>query len=515
MTSNDQEITNHKSVTDNDVILNAVDALLTSAGFNKDELNIALDAIKNAKSQSLVSKKQDNKFWLEKTLIYPNIDECFIYKRATSVSGKWYLRIYDYKNNKPVVRSLKTTDKNKAIATARVMYMELKGKIDRNEKLQQITAAELIQKYDDTLKEKISPIPMSGGITPDHYKVKRYHLRTWREFLTINKLIDKPIDKIQSNQVKHFGLWLLNKPKQTAKHKQGRSVEVVNDTVNEIVRMYYQIAKGNYLSEGQIPVLERINQVPDDSFKRDILTEVQYEKFWKYLHYRYSAKKHNPDVPKNELLKRKIFAEFVLIMANVGFRSSELLGMKIGEISEGEGWDDDKRKSHIVMKVRKENSKTGKGRLCVAPVRDRVEKVKKYYKQLGVKQDKGDFLFINPTSKQRNSYGRMVFYNRLKKVFLDSGLQDEFDAENKSVSLYSFRHQYACWRLRFGDVPIHLLAKQMGTSVGKIESTYGHIMVLEQADQITKNQEEQRLKRNGVRLDIPEVLDDDYVPSAS
>ena len=167
------------------------------------------------------------------------------------------------------------------------------------------------------------------------------------------------------------------------------------------------------------------------------------------------------------------------------------------------------------MKVRKENSKTGKGRLCVAPVRDRVEKVKKYYKQMGVKQDKGDFLFINPTSKQRNSYGRMVFYNRLKKVFLDSGLQDEFDAENKSVSLYSFRHQYACWRLRFGDVPIHLLAKQMGTSVGKIESTYGHIMVLEQADQITKNQEEQRLKRNGVRLDIPEVLDDDYVASAS
>ena len=68
MTSNDQEITNHKSVTDNDVILNAVDALLTSAGFNKDELNIALDAIKNAKAQSLVSKKQDNKFWLEKDI---------------------------------------------------------------------------------------------------------------------------------------------------------------------------------------------------------------------------------------------------------------------------------------------------------------------------------------------------------------------------------------------------------------------------------------------------------------
>ena len=49
MQPNEPEITNHKPVTDNSVILNAVNALLSSAGFNKDELNIALDAIKNAK----------------------------------------------------------------------------------------------------------------------------------------------------------------------------------------------------------------------------------------------------------------------------------------------------------------------------------------------------------------------------------------------------------------------------------------------------------------------------------
>ena len=507
MQPNEPEITNHKPVTDNSVILNAVNALLTSAGFNKDELNVALDAIKNAKDQSLVDKKQENVFWLDKTFIYPDIEDCFIYRRADSVSGRWYLRIYDEKNNKPVVRSLKTSDKNKAIATARVMYMELRGKIDRNEKLDQITAEELIQQYEKTLLDKISPIPMSGGITPDHYKVKRYHLRTWREFLTINNLIDKPLDKIQPNQTKNFGLWLLNKPKQTAKHKVGRSIEVINDCINEIVRMYYQIAKGNYLTESQIPVIDRIKQRPDDTFKRDVLTEVQYEKFYKYLRNVYCTKKHNKGVSKEELLKRKIFTEYILIIANVGFRSKELLGLKIGEISEGEGWDAEKRKRHIVMKVRKENSKTGKGRLCVAPVRERVERVKKHYKDLGVKQDKTDYLFMNPTSKKRNSYGRMVFYNRLKKVFRDSGLQDEFDAENKLVSIYSFRHQYACWRLRFGDVPIHLLAKQMGTSVSKIESTYGHIMVLEQADQITKNQG--ILRRSGVILDTPEVLDDD------
>ena len=83
MQPNEPEITNHKPVTDN-----SVNALLSSAGFNKDELNIALDAIKNAKEQSLVDKKQENTFWLDKTFIYPDIEDCFIYRRADSVSGR-------------------------------------------------------------------------------------------------------------------------------------------------------------------------------------------------------------------------------------------------------------------------------------------------------------------------------------------------------------------------------------------------------------------------------------------
>ena len=275
--------------------------------------------------------------------------------------------------------------------------------------------------------------------------------------------------------------------------------------------MYYQIAKGTYLQESQLPVIDRLKQKPDDSFKRDILTNEQYEKFWKYCRHIYCAKKHNKDQPDAELLKRKIFTEFIMIIANVGFRSKELLGLKVGEISEGESWDAEKRKTNVVMKVRKENSKTGKGRLCVAPVKERIEKIKKHYKDLGVKLDKTDYLFINPSKqnceKNRKQYGRMIMYNRLKEVFRESGLQEEFDKENKNVSLYSFRHQYACWRLRYGDVPIHLLAKQMGTSVSKIESTYGHIMVVEQADQITKNQE--YLRRMDIILDTPEVVEED------
>ena len=92
---NEPEITNSKTVTDNSVILNAVETLLSSAGYDTNQLNVALDVLKNAKDQSLVDKKQDKVFWLDKTFIYEHIDDAFIYKRATSISGRWYLRIYD------------------------------------------------------------------------------------------------------------------------------------------------------------------------------------------------------------------------------------------------------------------------------------------------------------------------------------------------------------------------------------------------------------------------------------
>ena len=510
-----QQITNPKAVTENAAILDAAKALLSAAGFKTDDVDVALDAIRTAKIQSPNKEKGENVFWLDKTLVYEDND-AFIYKRATSKSGRWYLRIYDDKSNRPVVRSLKTIDKVKALATARVMYIDIKGKIERGEKLKQITAEQLIQKYWKSLEEKVSPIPMAG-IVPDHFKVKKYHLRTWREYLTTLGLIDRPIDKIDPIATQNFGLWLRNKPKQTCKHKEGRSAEVINDTISEIIRMYHQVGvKHRYITENKIPVIDRIKQPIDDSFKRDILTEEQYERFWKYMQHHYISKKWNPSLSiskkgMEELERRKIFKEFILIIAGVGFRSKELLGLKMNEISENEKWDKEKRKTHIVMKVRQSNSKTGKSRLCVAPVRHRIERIKQAYKKLGVIHQPDDYLFINPNkvnlAGDRKQYGRMIMYQRLKKVLVASGLQEDLDKENKLVSIYSFRHQYAAWRLRYGGVPIHLLAKQMGSSVSKIESTYGHIMVVEQADEITKGQ--QILRRSDYVIDTPEVIDDE------
>ena len=78
-------------------------------------------------------------------------------------------------------------------------------------------------------------------------------------------------------------------------------------------------------------------------------------------------------------------------------------------------------------------------------------------------------------------------YQRLKKTLIDSGLQADLDKENKSITPYSFRHQYCYFRL-INHVPIHLLAKNMGTSVHKIEAGYGHINTELQVEDITRGQ---------------------------
>ena len=494
--------------------VNALDLLLQSAGFDAGDLQTALEAIKQAKEHSNNEKKDNNElqYYLEKTLVYDDQD-AYIYRRATSKSGRWYLRIYDFKTGKPIIKSLKTIDKVQALTTARMLYIEIKGKIDRGERLKSITTIELVELWKKKLKSQISDIPHIG-LTPDSYKQKCYFLNNWSDYLIHLRIHKTAIDKVEPMRARDFGNWLKQKPKETALHTgKRRSLELVNNNISEVIRMYHQLAiREKYISLAHLPEIDRVKVQLDEGYKRDIMNEDQYERFWKYIQFKYITKKHNPLVEESELEIRKIWKEFIFILSNVGFRPKELLGIKMSEISENPNWDKDRRETDVLMKVRKENSKTGRARVCVAPVKKRIARILASYKKIGIEHQPDDFLFISHRwvcKGKRDQPSRQMMYVRLKTVMNKSGLEEELAKEGKRISLYSFRHQYACWRLRYGDVPIHLLAKQMGTSIQKIESTYGHIQVEQQAELITKSQS--HLKRTGYVLDKPDVIDEETI----
>ncbi|WP_269615224.1 tyrosine-type recombinase/integrase [Prochlorococcus marinus] len=487
-----------------ELAISALKEVIAEAGFDAADLQVALGAIASAKELSLKQSDYEYKFFIDRTLIYEDHD-AFMFQRADSKSGRWYLRIYDEKKKKPVIRSLRTSDKTTALSTARLLYIEIKGKIDRGERLKSITAVELVNLWDKKLRDQITDIPHQG-IVEKSYAVKRYFLDNWMQYIEYLRLSRTPIDRIEPQATRDFGTWLKQLPKKNTRHKGERSLDIINNNIVEVRRMYKDLAlRDRYLSSNQLPQIDKLKVQRDLGSKRDILSEEQYEKLWKYIQFNYITKKHNPAKPTRELETRKIWKEFIFIMSNVGFRPKELLGIKIHEISNNPNWDSEKNETDCLMKVRRENSKTGRARVCVAPVRKRIERILAAYKKIGITHQPDDYLFMNPKSQERKQYVREHMWNRLKFVLKDSGLQEELDIDGKAISLYSFRHTYACWRLRYGDVPIHLLAKQMGTSIQQIENTYGHIAVEKQADLITKAQEQ--IKRTGFVLNQPEVLD--------
>ncbi len=59
-------------------------------------------------------------------------------------------------------------------------------------------------------------------------------------------------------------------------------------------------------------------------------------------------------------------------------------------------------------------------------------------------------------------------------------------------TLYSLRHTYATLRLSDGDVSIHQLAKQMGTSVGMLEKHYSHLEPVLVAEKLAGKRQDQK-----------------------
>jgi integrase len=455
--------------------------LLDAAGLEPQDLLTALQAVAEAKRATEIPPDKEKNIYQSKELVYDD-ENAFIYRRGDTTGKIYYLRIYDKQRKRPFIKSLGTKDRIKAITTARLIYQDIKGKISRGERLKSITTEELISIYTDKLEKSITNIPRQG-ITKETFKLKKYFLGKWLDYTTHIGHAKTLIDKIPKERTRDYGTWFLNQPKQDG---SSRSIEQINNSITEIRKLYKEIAiRDRYINNDQMPEIDRLKEQPDETYKRDILDIEQYNRLWKFMYYKWTQEKR---IPEQEKQKRIIFYNTLGILYNTGLRPKEILGLKINEITKNEGDSPELQKTHYKIKIRKENSKTGRSRTLVAPVKKRVERIKAAYKALGVPHQPQDFLIFNPHSKERKEYTRQSLYQRLQQVLEQSGLKEELEATGKKISLYSSRHAFITWRLRYGNVPIHLLAKATGTSIDKIEKTYGHIEVEKQTELLTRGQ---------------------------
>ena len=90
--------------------------------------------------------------------------------------GIYYFRLYDKKQQKPLFKSLKTTNRDSALNQAKSLYIDYKGKLERGESLRNIDTLELLKLHDEWNKNRISNITHKG-ITKDTYKVRVQFLK--------------------------------------------------------------------------------------------------------------------------------------------------------------------------------------------------------------------------------------------------------------------------------------------------------------------------------------------------
>lgn len=472
--------------------------LAAAAGISSQDLQTAISAAADARRQQEASKDRAKSVYQDRELVYDD-ESAFIFRRGNTKSRTYYLRIYDTQSRRPFVKSLRETDRVAALAKARVIYQEIKGKVSRGERLQAITNKDLVTLYLEKIGRKVTPVPQQG-ITPESLRLKKYFLGIWLQFIESLGFERTPIDQIQPSRTRDFGHWFANLPKESGRTGP-RSVEQINNCIAEVSRMFREVAvRDRYISREHVPEIDRLKEQPDERHKRDILTTEQYERLNRFMWNNWARKKELKPLEKQ---KRLSFFYTMGLLYNTGIRPKELLGLRINEISAVESEDAEIRETHLKIFIRATNSKTGRSRVVVAPIKNRIQRIKEAYKTMGVEHTAQDFLLFNPGADKRTAYTRQALYQRLQEVLEKSGLKDELEREGKNVSLYSARHAFITWRLQYGNVPIHLVAKVAGTSIQKIEQTYGHIEVEKQTELLTRNQGYAR--KGGV--DLQEKID--------
>lgn len=188
-----------------------------------------------------------------------------------------------------------------------------------------------------------------------------------------------------------------------------------------------------------------------------------------------------PERGKNQHLIecRFLLRDYVFCLLDTGARPGiELFGMKWRQIEFAVDF------RSVVMRV---SGKTGARQIlgmertvnALKAIADRNYSVKTNDGLVSLTKASSEFIFrtsakINPIDS----------FQRTFSIFLkESNLLVDPKTEQKRV-FYSLRHTYATLALTHDNVPIHTLARQMGTSVFMIEKHYSHLNVIQAIDQL-------------------------------
>jgi len=391
-------------------------------------------ANKRAKTASKVSKKA-----IRISDAFDLMDgEIRIY-RTTHSGDVWQMRMYVTDEKRYVRKSLKTRDKTLAIERAKKDFIFYQAKMQNGEKLFSITAQELINRYRLFEQERLDGQQISEG----RFSNIKTHTNRYLEFVGKS-------EKIQNISNKKF--------REYRTFRQGAKRDItMNAVINELttIKKMYDFARTEGLINANYKIDVGFIRVADDDAKREAFTIDEYSQLINVSKISYRKGKDSEDKYYRELLN-----DFILAMANFGFRTGELLSLQ---------WRDVyfKNDGSVEITIRAENTKVRKKREVIGNkgwIFKRVKERSKYT---------SDNCFVWSKFGKDEQITKTLLYDywadlvqQVKTKYLD------FD---DTKSLYSLRHFYITIHLLAGKVDVYSIAKYTGTSLRQIEKTYDNV----------------------------------------
>ena len=504
-----------------DSTINSLASLLEERGLDAGDFIGVLDALGKIKQkeQEKIEKeekeqeeeqKKEKTFYIDKEYVFSDRTDVSVYRDGRTKSGRYFIRIYDEKTRKVLIKSLRTNNRIAALAAAQDIYAENKDRMRRGVKLVSLTPAELNRMYIKERMKELTDIP-HAGITQGSLDTLVSHLKYWEEFIKFKKMSKRRLEDIPTEVGLDFGEWMLNQTKLFYKGKK-RSRSTINHTIAAVKKMYKDIAiNRKFITLAEMPQFKYLKVPKDSTPKRDVFTEEEYINIGNWIRRKWVNEKGITD---KEKVIRKLYGFFFTISHNSGMRVKEQLGLRwkdIYPIPTDKGQDRIYRRAIFIPA---DNAKTGKSRTIVAPVGRTFDSMKKLYQSLGVECNGDDYVFTS-TAKTRigtNSvWGQPLVERRLKTICKQAEEAGIWQSNHRNITNYSSRHYYATQSI-MRKLDIYEIAMNMGTSVYYLEQTYIHTTTMMKKDELTKGQgvyksiEERKEKEAAAEKAIREAL---------
>lgn len=395
--------------------------------------------------------------------------EIVIFQREESKKGTYYVRIKD-KDGSAIIKSTKTASIDFARKFAIDFFIESKAKISQGIEIRSPIVSSVFNQWvdeywrlDDRFDENALN-PKEANKKNNRFRLIAYQFRKYILPFMGKMRITEINSKLILDYTIHRSKYYKDRPNEvTPLTKTTPSITTVKMELTAIRQLLkYALLKG-YISS--IPVIE----IPKSAVKlaepkvRSGISKQEYELLMDHEENKFFKEEEIKILDTRQRKQRHLICRLIEFVSKTYLRAGEALNLKWSDLFIFTGDDNVK---YIKLIVR--DGKTG-GRTVVCP----LDIVMCLFR---LKEITGNFeyLFCDvKTGRKLENPNKTI-----RTLFSEIGVK-------RRIVLYDFRH-YGITQALLSGVDIYTLSRNAGTSVSHIENTYSKVLVVQQADKLSR-----------------------------